>query len=251
VGSPSFDTSRARFGDLIAAGGGLVLFISLFLNWYSVNVKAGGSAFGGSGLSQSESGTGWEALSFIDILLFACAVAAITVAILRVANMIPPRGPVSPGIVLLGVGALATLLVLFRIISIPHGDVPDVPGVDISFGREFGIFLALLAAIAMTIGGWLGWNEEGRPSPGGAGVGRGGAGPIGGPPQQAYSQPPVQQGPPATQQQPVAQPQQPVQQQAQPPAPASTAKADWYPDPRGEKRLRYFDGTQWTDHVAD
>lgn len=28
-------------------------------------------------------------------------------------------------------------------------------------------------------------------------------------------------------------------------------KADWYPDPSGTKRLRYWDGTAWTDHVAD
>lgn len=48
------------------------------------------------------------------------------------------------------------------------------------------------------------------------------------------------------------------------PAPASTPpsaaptrampalpKADWYPDPSGTKRLRYWDGTAWTDHVAD
>lgn len=27
--------------------------------------------------------------------------------------------------------------------------------------------------------------------------------------------------------------------------------ADWYPDPIGEKRLRYWDGLKWTDHLAD
>ena len=30
----------------------------------------------------------------------------------------------------------------------------------------------------------------------------------------------------------------------EPPAP------NWYPDPRGEERLRYWDGTRWTDHTA-
>jgi Protein of unknown function (DUF2510) len=34
---------------------------------------------------------------------------------------------------------------------------------------------------------------------------------------------------------------------AQPP---NSAPADWYPDPAGSGRLRYFTGTQWTDHFA-
>lgn len=38
---------------------------------------------------------------------------------------------------------------------------------------------------------------------------------------------------------------------ARPPSPAPAAAADWYPDPTGEKRLRYWDGTAWTSHVAD
>jgi hypothetical protein len=36
-----------------------------------------------------------------------------------------------------------------------------------------------------------------------------------------------------------------------PPAAPTAIKPDWYPDPRGEKRLRYHDGTHWTDHTAD
>jgi hypothetical protein len=31
----------------------------------------------------------------------------------------------------------------------------------------------------------------------------------------------------------------------------SVPAADWYPDPRGGHELRYWDGTAWTDHVAD
>lgn len=30
----------------------------------------------------------------------------------------------------------------------------------------------------------------------------------------------------------------------------ATARADWYPDPTGQARLRYWDGAQWTDHTA-
>lgn len=35
------------------------------------------------------------------------------------------------------------------------------------------------------------------------------------------------------------------------PPPTVSPPADWYPDPKSEKRLRYWDGDQWTDHVAN
>ena len=43
------------------------------------------------------------------------------------------------------------------------------------------------------------------------------------------------------------------QPQAGPPsiAPANAGPAGWHADPHGEKRLRYFDGSTWTAHVAD
>jgi hypothetical protein len=33
-------------------------------------------------------------------------------------------------------------------------------------------------------------------------------------------------------------------------AQGSNAPADWYPDPKGEGRLRYWNGTNWTEHTA-
>jgi Protein of unknown function (DUF2510)/HIRAN domain len=35
------------------------------------------------------------------------------------------------------------------------------------------------------------------------------------------------------------------------PAPPMMPPANWYPDPQGHKRLRYWDGAQWTEHTAD
>ncbi|MSW84519.1 MAG: DUF2510 domain-containing protein [Actinobacteria bacterium] len=32
---------------------------------------------------------------------------------------------------------------------------------------------------------------------------------------------------------------------------AASRAADWYPDPQGLHRLRYWDGTAWTDHIAN
>src|SRR3954454_14222722 len=158
---------------MIAAGSGLVLFLSLFLEWYSVNIRG----FTGD----LPTVTGWRALGFIDILLFLVAVIAIAVAVLKAAGMLPPpRLPASPGFILLVVGGIAVILVLFRIISIPDEGAGNLPGVDV--GRSFGIFLALLAAAGVALGGWLTWNEEGKPSPGsaGAGAGPGTGGALGG-----------------------------------------------------------------------
>jgi hypothetical protein len=238
----NFDTTRIRFGDMVAGIGGAVLILSLFLDWYSLKGKGLAASAGSEGLS------GWEALGFIDILLFLIGLIAIAVAVLRAANSMPRQLPASPGLIVLALGALAVLLVLFRIVSSGDFGHPEVSNF-IDSSPAFGIFISLLSAIAVAVGGWLTWNEEGKPKPGGAtgrGVGAGpGAGaplgggpaagaPVGGQPQQAAA--PAAAAP---------------AQAAAPAAAAGAAKADWYPDPRGEKRLRYWDGSQWTDHTAD
>jgi len=229
---------------MIAAGAGLVLIISLFLEWYNVTGKGLAVSAGSQGLS------GWESLSFIDILLFLIGLIAVGVAVLRAMNTMPSRLPASTGFIVLIAGGIGVLLVLFRIISTGDFGHPEVSRfIDIS--RSFGIFVAFLAAAGVTLGGWLTWNEEGKPAPGSAGTGAGapGGAPLGqGQPPYGGGQP---QAPAAPQQQAYAPPAAPAPAQpAQQAAPAG-AKADWYPDPRGEKRLRYWDGSQWTDHTAD
>jgi hypothetical protein len=53
---------------------------------------------------------------------------------------------------------------------------------------------------------------------------------------------------PAAVVEPVVQPVAPVVQPAAPVTP--TVPAGWYPDPSGRFEQRYWDGTQWTEHVA-
>jgi hypothetical protein len=138
----AMDTARLTTGDIIAGVGGIVLLISLFLPWYGVSVDV-------AGFSASESGSGWEALGFIDILLFLIAVAAIGIVAAKAAGALPPDLPAP--VILLGLGALAVLLVLYRIIDIPvDGDVPA----EVDLSRKVGIFIALLASAAVAYGGW-------------------------------------------------------------------------------------------------
>ena len=136
------DTSRLTTGDMIAGVGGIVLLISLFLPWYGVSVDV-------AGFSASESGSGWEALGFIDILLFLISVAAIAIVAARAAGAFPDDLPAP--VILLGLGALAVLLVLYRIVDIPvDGDVPE----QVDLSRKIGIFIALIGSAAVAYGGW-------------------------------------------------------------------------------------------------
>lgn len=65
---------------------------------------------------------------------------------------------------------------------------------------------------------------------------------------------PVAQGTPrmpvTPQASPRSQPAAPTAPQVAPSPPVSATPADWYPDPAGQARLRYWDGTAWTDHTA-
>lgn len=242
----AFDASRLRFGDLIAAGGAVVLFISLFLDWYNVEFEG----FGGIG-GASEGGSAWQALSFLDILLLLIVLVVLAIVVTRALGVGLPTLPVPLSTVILAAGALATLIVLFRLIVSPV-DVPGALDDSISVGRSIGIFLALLSALAITAGGFLSARERGDAIPGvGAGTGTGG-GPLGGGPA-GGGQPTG--GQPAAGQPVGGQPGGPGAASAGPSDPGAQAggqpKADWYPDPEGKARLRYWDGTQWTDQTAD
>jgi hypothetical protein len=149
------DSSRLTTGDMIAGVGGVVLLISLFLPWYGVSVDI-------AGVSASTSGSGWDALGFIDILLFLISVAAIGIVAARAAGSLPDDVPAP--VILLGLGALAVLLVLYRIIDIPvDGDVPD----EVDLSRKVGIFIALIGSAATAYGGWRTNSESpaGRAAP--------------------------------------------------------------------------------------
>lgn len=252
----SFDANRLKFGDLIAGGGALLLLISLFLEWYNVSVEGLGGVSGGVGL-----GNAFQALGIGPIFLLLVALVVIAIVVVRALGVQIPQLPAPLSTIILGLGALAALYCLFRLIFTPDPDVPGGLDDAIDVGRGIGVFLAFLSTLAITAGGFLSARERGDAIPGvGGGSGSGtGGGPLGG------GQPVGGQQP--TGGQPVGQPVggQPTSQQpgdggagaasagvADPGAQAGgQPKADWYPDPQGQARLRYWDGTQWTDQTAD
>ena len=151
------DTSRLGTGDMIAAASGVALLIVLFLPWYGVEVSV-------ADVSISENASGWETLSFIDILLFLIALTAIALPAARAAGALPADVP-GP-LVVLAVGALGVLLVVYRLIDIPAPDVPTVAEDTVDFSRKIGVFLALIATAGIAYGGWRANAERpGGPTP--------------------------------------------------------------------------------------
>jgi hypothetical protein len=177
------DVSNLRQGEKIAGISGIALLIIMFaFDWF------GYKATGGFGLSGELGGrNAWGAFSFIDIILFLAVVSGIALAATS-ASGTPLSLPVALSAITAGLGILATVLVLFRIISPPDLSVGGISaGGAVDTTRKIGVFLGLIAAAGVAYGGYSAMQEEGtsfqsqadrlRDSGGGGGSGGGGTPP--------------------------------------------------------------------------
>lgn len=145
------DVNRLNTGEKLAGASGIALLLLMsLLDWFNVDV--------GGGFADIDTGVNaWTAFSFIDIVLFLTALAAIALAVIA-ATRTSVNLPVALSAVVAGLGILSVLLILFRIISPPDGGAGDF-GIDV--GRSIGVFLGLIAASGVAAGGWLAMQEEG------------------------------------------------------------------------------------------
>jgi len=141
------DFARISFGEMVAAVSGFLLILFMFLPWFGADI--------GLGDVGSVDANFWEVSDILDILLFLVGLIAIGVALARAAGAMPANLPAPVGTIVLGAGALAVLIVLFRLLVPPDG---GVDGVDI--GRKIGVFLGLLAAAGVAFGGYTASNER-------------------------------------------------------------------------------------------
>ncbi len=142
------ELSRLRHGELIAGAGGVALLVVMFLDWYG----AGGSAeLGGQSIEVSIGLNAWQAFSVTDLILALTAVAGIGLAVLT-ASRRSPALPVAASVITSTLGALATLLVLYRILN--------QPGPNEFFDVKVGAFLGFLSVLAIAVGGWRAMRDE-------------------------------------------------------------------------------------------
>ena len=137
---------RLRAGEWLAAAGGVVLLVALFVPWYENPI--GVEASGGDTRAVDELLNAYEAFSVIDILLTLLVPFALAVPVLQ-ATQDAPNKPLGAAVLTVVFGALGAVLVLFRLIVVPD-----------DFDLLVGGGIALLAAVSLTVGAWLSLAAE-------------------------------------------------------------------------------------------
>jgi len=127
-------------GEGLAWLGGLVLALSTFMSWYTFDADVGFTV----------SITGWHT-GLLGKLVFFVGLAVLAFLGLRASGVeLPPSVP--GGMVIAGLGLLATIFVLVRVISIPDYFAPA--------GRSIGLWISLLAGLLLIAAGLLRSAEE-------------------------------------------------------------------------------------------
>ena len=134
-----FDTVPFGLGDGLALVAGVVLAASSFTGWYT-----------GAGEGVTISVLGWNTGVLGKLVLFV-GLAVVLALVLRELGIEPPAA-MPQSLVTVALGALATIFVLVRLISIPD---------DFFFAhRGVGIWISLVAALAVIAAGLLQASEE-------------------------------------------------------------------------------------------
>lgn len=160
---------RAR--RLIGAGAVALLASMLLLDWLGVSFRAGSRSSGALGALPSgleHHSTGWQAFTWARWVWLLTILLALVLALSARAWQ-ELRGVVSPGALLAGLGALSSLLILYRVV---HHPIAHAASLHAQAQLKLGIWLGLVAALAIAYGGYLqfdaGEDESGAGGPRGA-----------------------------------------------------------------------------------
>ena len=134
------DFRRITTSELIAAAGGLLLVLGLFLPWYKPNPDNRNANVNGI----KDTVSAWDAHTILRYLLIAAALAPIVLLyiVVRDHELSWPRGEMTAVIGIIAFGLVAYVGVIDR---------PGEPPSEISLG--LGWYLALLGTLLIAIGG--------------------------------------------------------------------------------------------------
>jgi hypothetical protein len=139
--SPVLVGGMTAVGERATWIAGLVLSVSAFTDWYA-----------GSGTVGPTIGViGWHTGTLGKLVFFIGLAAIALVALSEAGIELPPTVPES--LIVIALGSLSTIFVMIRLISIPDEFLP-------ASGRGIGIWISLLASLALIGAGLLTASEE-------------------------------------------------------------------------------------------
>ncbi|HET9770306.1 MAG TPA: hypothetical protein VFS16_05410 [Acidimicrobiia bacterium] len=147
------DLNKLTTADKVVCGAAIVFLISTFLPWYGID------GFDGAN-------TGWDYFLTGILPLLLAVVMVAQIAVSRFTTTPLPALPIPWGQVHLIAGAAIAVLLLLRTIIV--SSVDTFAG-DFELDRKWGLFVALLAALALAAGGFLKSKEPEAAQVGGPG----------------------------------------------------------------------------------
>jgi hypothetical protein len=130
------DPRRLSWGEWLAAAGGVVMLIALFLPWYSTG---------------SQDLTAWQSMAVDDVILALAALLAIAGAFVVGSTRLGSLSVAATAIAILP-AVVGLVVTVYRLLS-------PAPSEDVSL--EVGAWLGLAAALAIAVGAWAGADDEG------------------------------------------------------------------------------------------
>jgi len=136
--------------DKVIFGSAIVFLISLFLPWYGITE---------GGIDFNSKGTDYFLTGWLPLLLAIVMVAQIAITRFSPDTKLPDP-PMPWGQIHMLAGIACAVLLVLRL-AIVSDDVAGFGDTGVDLDRKYGLFLALLAAIGLAIGGFL-KNQEGE-----------------------------------------------------------------------------------------
>jgi hypothetical protein len=150
---------RLRTGELLAGAGAVVLFVALFLEWFSVDVHDG---FGRSDvafvLGVAPHMSGWNALGWFVLALAALAVALATWLVVATAAARPVTQVVAAAVPAATAAPIALVALALRALVFQ-------PSANAVVSVEYGAWIGLAGALALAVGSWWALADERTEAP--------------------------------------------------------------------------------------
>lgn len=136
------DLNKLTTGDKVIAGSGIVFLIAMFLPWWGIDHGRYGSG--------SNSGWDYFLTGILPLLIIVAMVAQIALA--RFSTTQLPQPPLPWNQLHLIAGGVVAVLLILRVI-IPSSEGSGMFEIDLD--RMWGLWVALLAALGVGVGGFL------------------------------------------------------------------------------------------------